>query len=255
MLERIRSYIVDHIRLVGSSLTGVVVVVWLLSRFSPALAAWMRTQYLAEVVILALVSEIWVSLIELKRAPTNERVQLSVDQMEASQRLVEYIERTKPRTADLIEVSAATVDSVLSSLIKRNCRIRLLLQNPSSAVNEYQRGHIQQRIHDLTAVTLKGYTRCEVRLYSLPCSIRGRLIDKRLVDVGWYTYSRDEAGVYGHTNPLITATIESHEGRELKRLFETAFEELWEHPLTIRVVMDFSQKSVTLAAREVEGSA
>jgi hypothetical protein len=158
---------------------------------------------------------------------------LSPSQREASQELIALVERDKPKKADLIELSTATIDDLLESLKRENCQIRLLMQSPDCAITNYQKDRIQQRIRDLMNVTLREYTRSEIRLYAVPCSIRGRLIGESVINIGWYTYSNDEIGAYGHDNPLVTARVDTPEGRELCRMFQRAFDWLWGHKKTI----------------------
>jgi len=163
----------------------------------------------------------------------SDNLHLSPSQLEASQELIAFVERDKPKKADLIELSTASIDPLLESLIRENCQIRLLIQNPNSAITDFQKDRIQQRIRDLMSVTLREYTRSEIRLYAVPCSIRGRLIGESVINVGWYTYSNDEIGAYGHINPLVTARVDTPEGRELCKMFQRAFEWLWDHPKTL----------------------
>jgi len=158
---------------------------------------------------------------------------VSSDQLEASRELIEFVERNKPERADLIELSSATVDSLMESLKRVNCHVRLLIQDPDHAVTDYQKRRIQQRIRDLLNLTLKEYPRFEVRLYAVPSSIRGRLIGEDIINIGWYTYSSDEIGVYGHVNPLITTRASTQEGRILCKMFQRSFDWLWNHPKTV----------------------
>lgn len=233
MYERIRAFIEAKIRTIVAALTAGIFILWIVSNFVPKLSEWITQQQLLSVVLIALVAEILAITVELKRRATAERVHLCSKQSESSQELTDFIEKNHPKKADLIEVSSATVDLVLDALRLQNSHVRLLLQNPESGVTTFQKERIKQRIVELATVTFKNYESCEIRLYSVPCSLRGRLIGDKLVNVGWYVYSADNIGIYGHDNPLITASAGTREGDELIRMFNRAFDNLWNHPDTI----------------------
>ena len=233
MYKKIRDYIELNIRRTLAILSGTITVIWILSQFVPSLGSWLQSEHLLEVITVVLLGEALTVLIEFKRQANAKSVTVHSDQLEASAMLMGYIETHKPTTADLIELSASTVDSVLESLRQNNCKIRLLVQNPESSVTDYQKHRVTQRMNDLASLTFKGYDRCEIKVYSTPAAIRGRLFDDKLVNIGWYTYSSSVIGVYGHSNPLVSATTDTTEGRQLKLMFQQAFESLWNHPQTI----------------------
>jgi hypothetical protein len=224
MYKGIRAAIESRINQISMGLTVVILIVWVVSRFVPMVDRWLQTQNLLNVVILALLADVWAVTVEIKRQNYPEKVHLNSDQVESSRELLESIEKNRSRKVDLIELSSTTVETLLEGLRKNNCKIRLLVQNPKFAVNKFQQARIIQRLSDLTSLTLKDYRACEIRLYCMPGSIRGRLVDERFVNVGWYTYSYDEIGVYGHDNPLISASVDSREGLELHDMFKRALE-------------------------------
>jgi hypothetical protein len=216
-----------------TGLVGLVLVIWIASQFIDPLAAWLQAENLLIVVLLALVGEVLTTVVELKRRTVSKSVRVFPLQEQALYDLMEFIQNKKPTNIDLIEVSTTTIDSFLESLKHAGCQIRLLMQNPSCAINDFQKDRIHQRLLDLTTITLEGYKQCEIRLYAVPCSIRGRLIGEDIVSLGWYTYSTDKWGVHGHDNPLITADVETPEGHALHKMFVRAFTWLWEDPKTI----------------------
>jgi hypothetical protein len=233
MYQRIREFIETRIRHVMTALVGSVVVIWIASQFIAPLSDWLRAENLLIVVVLALVGEALTSLIELKQQIVARNVRIFSSQKKACDDLLDFIQQNKPTTIDLIEVSTTTIESFLESLTDAECQIRLLMQNPDSGINENQKSRIRQRIVDLMIFTFEGYKQWEIRLYTAPCSIRGRLVGEEIVSIGWYTYSPDRWGVHGHDNPLVTAYVESPEGHALHKMFVRAFNWLWEDPRTI----------------------
>lgn len=249
MYERIRAFVEARIRSIVAILTAGIVILWIVSNFVPKLSEWITQQQLLNVVLIALVAEILAITVELKRNAVAEKVHLCSKQSESTQELTDFIEKNYPKKADLIEVSSATVDPVLDALRLKNSYVRLLLQNPESSMTPFQMERIRQRIIELVTVTFRDYESCEIRLYSVPCSLRGRLIGDKLVNVGWYVYSADNIGVYGHDNPLITAPAGTREGDELIRMFKRAFDNLWTHPKTIPVANILPELGIVLETK------
>lgn len=233
MYARIREYIEKRIRWILSILTGAVIVLWILSKFIHPLSTWLSNEGFLEVIILALLAETVTLLIEFKRHAISGDLHIIPDQYTASKELIQLVNQHRPKKAKLIQISSATTDTLLTTLRKEDCHIRLLIQNPNSAICDFQKNRITQSINVLENLTLNGYEQCEVRLYSVPCSIRGISIDEKLIYVGWYTYSNDNVGLHGHDNPLITAQGDTPDSKYLHKMFQQAFDCLWEHPDTI----------------------
>jgi len=121
-------------------------------------------------------------------------------------------------------------------------RIRLLIQNPFETINDWQKDRVLNNLRSLHATTLKAYKNYEIRAYSRPASVRGRLIDGKHLLLGWYAYSieskENPVGVHGHDNPVLVALEKSDTSLVLFDFFQTAFDDLWNHPETIVVDMD-----------------
>lgn len=154
--------------------------------------------------------------------------------------LRQFLKRTKPQKVDLIEYSTATIDPILQELKKYRCKIRILIQHPNAAISLHQKGRILKTLDDRFRRTFSDYGResIEFRFYCLPGSIRGRNFDDQLVSLGWYTYSSDPdeyGNIHGDSNPMISAYTDSKYGQSLLRMFKKAFDELWNHPGTVKM--------------------
>lgn len=233
MYQRIRGFIETYADRIAILLAGGVIILWLLSRFIPSLSAWVRSEGLLNVIILLLVAEVWALVVGLKAGGPHQMFQLFSNQSEASADLVKYILETRPSQCRLVEFSAATVETVLQALVKVNCEISLLVQHPDAAINSFQKTRIKQRLVEMNDLHFKEYPRVNIRLYSVPGALRGRLIGEDLVSVGWYTYSNDNVGVYGHDNPVLNIRTHTPEGVRLKHMMERGFKFLWDHEKTI----------------------
>lgn len=233
---RILSYIDEHFRKFAYAIVSLLFFLWILSNFLLPLKQFMvnNTQILL-ILILSFTAEGLSILKNLKDNPSQKTFRVVQDQFELSEEIITIIKQRPPKTADLLEASTVTIDEILNTLRRCECKIRILIHNPDYAINGFQKHRIEQRINELSSLTFKNYSNCEIRLYSTPPAIRGRMFDNNIVNVGWYTYSNDEIGFYGHTNPTILTQGNSNETCHLKNMFTQSFIWLWEHPNTVNL--------------------
>jgi hypothetical protein len=230
-LDRLRSEAERYLPQILGVLTLAVSLVWLASTLFDPLQQWLSSSSLLNVIIIVLLSDVLLLLAEFKSTATPP-VAVFRDEPDAYRDLRRYIESSSPRQADLIEYSTATIHDLLELLRSASCRLRILICNPDSAVNEFQATRIRERIADLTTVTFRDFDKVDIRMYRLPAAIRGRLIDDTYVTMGWHVYTSDAAGLYGHTHAMVSASCDSMHGRNLRATFTDAFEHLWEAPTT-----------------------
>ena len=146
---------------------------------------------------------------------------------------VDRIHTTKPRTAKLIETSAATIPTILHALKEERTNIQLLVKHPDS-VGEFQRERIHTNLSNLLSQEFKTYEYgFEVRCYRAFSSVRGRMLDQKIVNVGWViptdrvTDDGRKIEIEGRTNPLVTAHIDQPEGQMLGDMFSRLWDTLW----------------------------
>jgi hypothetical protein len=152
---------------------------------------------------------------------------ISRDQDADTQPMLELLKNSRVDEADLIEYSATTADALLIELRRQNAKIRLLVKHPDS-VSAHQSRRILQQIFALLNGRLRDYGKAEIRCYRAQASLRGRKIAPVAINLGWYT--PDISGgleILGDTNPLVTAPLNSPEGRDLARMFDGLFKALW----------------------------
>jgi hypothetical protein len=143
--------------------------------------------------------------------------------------IVNEVRERRILNADLLEFSGVTVEELIRVLATRGCKIRLLVKHPDT-VGPFQKRRI---IANLEALFGRDYVNMvEARCYRYPASLRGRRLGNELINLGWYTpllengtLSRYE--VMGHDNALVTAPIDTPEGRNLERMFQGVFDSLW----------------------------
>jgi hypothetical protein len=218
-----------RIQLISGVVFAVVFALWATSLWLPFVGEWLSETSVFVVILIGLVVQIITLLDELLRGPG---IQTAVghDQHSDLDTLRGYVRDHRPASADLIEYSSFMVNSLLEDMKRQKTRIRLLICDPDSAVNDWQARRIRTCISTLRDVTFKDYSEATVRCYRQPASLRGRLIDEYL-NIGWYFYGHHLYGVQG-TNTMITIRTETADGRLLRLLFDETFELLWNHPST-----------------------
>jgi hypothetical protein len=230
-IKKIRSFIDHHIQLVVAIQLSVVIGLWALSNLIPQLRDWLLTQSIFNIIIIVMLTDVLIRLAELSGDETS-RVSIFRDEPRAYPALRDHIERRRPKRADLIEYSTATIHDLLENLKDSHTALRILICNPDHAVNDFQRDRITDRIRDLITLTFREYHTVEVRMYRLPASLRGRLIDDDYVTVGWHTYGHGDAGLSGHTNPMVSCRTDNEQGRAIRDMFTEAFNRLWSDDTT-----------------------
>lgn len=230
-LDRIRLRVERYLPQILAVLTVTVSVLWVASTLISPLEQWLSKTSLLNVIIIVLLSDVLLLLAEFKTAAVPQ-VTVFEDEPNAYRDLRRHIESSPPKRADLIEYSTATIHDLLELLRAADCRMRILICNPDSAITDFQAKRIRDRIDDLSTVTFRSFEKVDIRMYRLPASIRGRFIDDSYVTMGWHVYTSDAAGLYGHTQAMVAGSCDSAHGRNLARTFSDAFQHLWEAPTT-----------------------
>jgi hypothetical protein len=218
-----------RVQLISEIVFGLAVLLWGVSLWLPFVGEWLSEKSVFGLILVGLIVQVIALLDELTRGPGIESA-IGHDQDADLDRLRKYVRERRPESADLIEYSSFMVNSLLEDLRRQQTKIRLLICDPTTAVNAWQAQRIRTCISTLRDVTLKDYAGATVRCYQLPASVRGRKIDGYL-NIGWYFYGHDLYGVQG-TNTMITIRTDAADGRLLRELFEETFELLWNHPRT-----------------------
>lgn len=173
------------------------------------------------------------NLESLLKAP----IPINSNQTSSNSRLVDFIKTEHPRQVDMLEYSSTTVQELIRHAVHVRSRIRLLLKAPATAISYYQGERICERIRTIYNDFFEA--NLEIRCYSKHASLRGRKLDDRLINVGWYTYDiRDlemsEDQIWGHNNPLITLESEEEGFSKIKRFFDKVFENMWKNAVPLK---------------------
>lgn len=165
--------------------------------------------------------------------PLVSQISLSGDATETNSLLIREISERAPRDADLIEYSGDTVRPLLERLATAGTQVRLLLKHPES-VGIAQRDKILTTYRYIKEYQFKNNPDAiQIRFYKIPATLRGRRLDTRLLNVGWYTPDVATGGrvsdweVIGHLNPTITGYLQTNEGYALNLMFSRTFDGMW----------------------------
>lgn len=156
--------------------------------------------------------------------------------------MVHYVRNNQPRTAQLLELSTATIGTMLDALRESGTETKLLVANPYRSSSTWQQERVWMTLVDRFRQDFVDHRNLEVRIHDVPPSLRGRLIGE-WVSLGWYTY-RDDARypandpnatlIWGHDNAMVHGNVGTEPGRVLAGWFQLEFERLWRHRLTRR---------------------
>jgi hypothetical protein len=158
---------------------------------------------------------------------------------EAIPYLCRYVEEEHPKTVDLLEYSGFGAMALLAKLgeVSSTRTIRLLVANPAAAISDYQRDF--RLAESLRALAYRVPAEqahkigLQVKCYSEPASIRGRLLDRTSLVIGWYSYDdrglADPGGrpISGASNTLVGADADHIVGQRLIEIYTRVFENLW----------------------------
>lgn len=158
---------------------------------------------------------------------------------EAMPFLARYVEDQHPQAADLLEYSAFGAMPLLTKLAEVGTArtVRLLVGHPAAAISDYQRDYrlaealraLAYRVPADQALKIGLQVKC----YKEHPSIRGRLINEKLLVMGWYSFDdrglADPGGrpMAGGTNALVSVEIDHEVGRRLGQTYRRTFENLW----------------------------
>ncbi|MFM9448332.1 hypothetical protein [Streptomyces acidiscabies] len=173
------------------------------------------------------------------RAAQRAEVKAFRNDDEAVPYLIAHVVQERPRTVDLLEYSAFGALPLLAKLGEEGCtrQVRLLVAHPSAAISDYQRDYrlaegLRALAYRIPADRAQSIG-LQIKCYSETASLRGRLLGKEVLAVGWYSYDdrglADPGGrpLSGGSNSLVGTTVHSAEGRHLMNLYQRVFENLW----------------------------
>jgi hypothetical protein len=227
--KAVTRFIERNLTLIGSVLVIGVIALYFLAQMVPALNDWIARGGFFNVIAIVLLVDILNRLVQLKSS-TPAGAQLYENQDEAMDEVLKFVRDEHPKKADLLEYSTATIQSLLETLRKEHTSIRLLMGHPASAPTDMQQKLITANLHKQAAITFAGYGGVQVKLYRKPAALRGRNLDNKLINLGWYTY---EGELHGHDNAMVVARVSTPDGQNLKAMFDRAFEALWNDPTTV----------------------
>lgn len=176
--------------------------------------------------------------------PLVSNINISRDSNETNALLTKEIYERQPATADLLEFSGEDVRDLLVKLANGGTKVRLLLKHPDSVGNMQQRRIVTSYGYLKDHVTLDSL---EIKFYRSTPSIRGRRLDMRLLNVGWYTPDISPEGkitqweIIGDRNPTVTGNLRTADGQALNDMFSRTFDGLWSGGITSSEVDSYIQ--------------
>jgi len=167
------------------------------------------------------------------------------DQRETNRYLEDSIKTKKYNNIYMIEYSSNKTQSLIEAAIANpDINVYILLQHPETG-KEYS----SQEVRIISALQsfyygekhIRSCDRIHVLFYKQRASIRGRNLDNKLINLGWYRYlETKEYGqiVNGHKGMTIVIEKDSPHFETAKRYFNETFENLWSSANSVREVCD-----------------
>lgn len=123
-LQKLYHWVEEHIKLVEATIVGTIIFACLLSRFISPLRVVLFSQGFYAVIIIALLGEVLRHVVELRVKDQETGPKVFQDQHEALQELETYLNHHHVKRADLLEYSTASVDSLLSALVRNGVTVQ-----------------------------------------------------------------------------------------------------------------------------------
>ena len=235
MWTKVGEFIEGRITQISQFLILAFFLLWLASEFISPLETFLTTGTFFNVLTLVLLFEIGRRVVELKtEGGPGTGVMVFASQDASWTEVQSRIKQIRPRTVDMIEYSGQTTINIIEEVLAVEPRavVRLLVCHPEHALSDFEKRRIQATLDYLNqhlsnaSLTVRGYTP--------PASIRGRNFADQIVSLGWYSYHRRGTKklteIQGHLNAMVTARVDTPEGRDLLDTFSRAFDDLWTHP-------------------------
>lgn len=126
--------------------------------------------------------------------------------------LLKLIDERGARDAQLIQYSGRMVSVVVRKLLDKGAAVTLWIQDPEKAISQEQKERIESSVRSLAGeLKVVGHYSFTAHRYHVPASIRGILIDEKILVIGWYTYEHvlepdgsypdDKVEISGHDRP------------------------------------------------------
>lgn len=228
LLDEVRRFYKKHLNTISIVLIGTIAIVWFVLPLYMELLDNTKKIALTGAIILLLCSMLADYLTGMNEAIMGlYNIRINKDQTEANTELIAHVRKNNPAEAYLLEYSATTVKDLLGELRKGRTKIFLLLKNPATAIDTFQKERICASIKDLALATSPDYENIAIKCYDENASLRGRKLGE-VINIGWYTYERTgSTQIWGHNNPLITLLVDRKEGQFIDAMFKRVFENLW----------------------------
>ncbi len=186
--------------------------------------------------ILFLLYEILFSVCDLDPSHQPKKLSIHPNASLSSRALNQYIVAHEPMSADLLECSSGSMDTMLNELQTANTRIRLLVQHPDVALNSSQRRKILSSLVEIVSKQYgtQLYENCIIKCYKTTPSLHGRLFDNSKLYLSWYLY-QDE-NILEDSAPVVEVNQGTVAGKDkeaaLVKMFKQHFEAIWKDPQT-----------------------
>lgn len=174
--------------------------------------------------------------------PKQPEIDVFEDQVKMVQDVSAYISQNDVKHATIIQYSGVMITNTLLELMKKGVNVSLWLHNPETAVSTHQRDRILSSINGMedqlkTSYEGKRRPKLTIYYYDAPASIRGILVDDKMLIIGWYTYNhqikahpKDDAfKIAGHNKVSLRVDKEDPGFNSLRSMFQAQIMDYEQH--------------------------
>lgn len=233
MFSRITAFVQRYISRLARIVEVILIGCYFVSRFVPVLAAWMRDQHVIELVILIILVELVRTTSDVRSSLSTADVTILSDQSAASLHLANLLQNVTHGDARIVGYSAGQRKDAVNLLRNKGWQLRMLLQQPTSALNPPLRDHLLETLREFVRGVYGQDQAIIIRVFSGVALFRALHLDKVGIYVGWYTRIGTHYDLTGHTNPVVFARAGSLAYERLSAMFDKTFTRLWEDSSTV----------------------
>jgi hypothetical protein len=223
-MRRLFSSLLEFIEHAGLSLFATLVtaaaaiLIIVISWFWPSIYSILESNHIFQALVLLMFIE--VITLSIKQQEKKEQLTIFIEETDAASRLFEVVAK---RRIQMVRISSAGLSSrrvMIDQLLKARVRVRVLAQDPNTAIDRRDASHTLDNVQELLQVAHVQNANLLMRLNVNVATVRAILLYEpndraRHLFFGWYTYGDQNTRIEGSQNPTLYVSSESAIGRRL----------------------------------------
>jgi hypothetical protein len=242
-MRRLFSSLVEFVEHAGLSLfatlvtAAAVILIIVISWFWPPIYSILESNHVFQALVLLMFIE--VITLSIKRHEKDEELTVFMEETDAVSRLFEVVAERRVQKVRILSAGLGSRWIMIDRLIRAGVRVRVLAQDPNTAIDKRDASHTLDNVQQLLRVAHLQNTNLLIRLNVNVTTVRAVLLYEpndraKHLFFGWYTYSVRNTQVDGSPNPTLYVSSDSAIGSSLcewvERLMDSAENEARDVP-------------------------